>query len=170
MNEKEIEKLKEVEFELLCEFDRVCRKNNLTYFLFGGSLLGAVRHGGFIPWDDDIDVVMPREDLNKLEKISHKVFDNKYFFQSSETEKGYPLMVAKLRKNGTIFEELAMTETQSHKGIFIDVFPLDKLDVSNEKKIHIRCKLIAFLNTIISYNCGYDYGLKLHTKISICEM
>ncbi len=165
MTEEEKEKLKKTELEILDAFDKVCRENNLTYFLFGGTLLGAVRHGGFIPWDDDIDVVMPREDLNRLSKIANEVFGDKYYLQMSEDDAAYPMMQAKLRKNGTVFEESVGCDVKSHKGIFIDIFPLDKLDAVNMEKAEKRCKKAKLLTSIITYKSGYKSGMKKKTKL-----
>ena len=128
MTESEIKQLKEVEIELFDELDRVCKLLDIPYFMVGGTLLGAVRHQGFIPWDDDIDVVMFREDLERLEKEGSTLFDKKYFLQTEDTDKYYPLMTAKLRKNGTVFLEGCMDENvKSHTGIFIDIFPMDDI-------------------------------------------
>ncbi len=165
MTDADLQRLKKIEIELLDELERVCQKYHLTYFLFGGTLLGAVRHGGFIPWDDDVDVVMPRADLQRLIQIAETAFDSKFFLQTAETEAAYPLMVAKLRRNGTVFEELAMENTGSHKGVFIDIFPMDQIDASNASKVEKRRSAIAFLTTVICYLCGYDYGISGKMKV-----
>lgn len=120
-----LRKLQLTELEILCELDRVCRKHNLTYYIVGGTLIGAVRHSGFIPWDDDIDVSMPRKDFDKLCKIAKEEFSSEYFLQTHKTDKKCYFFYAKLRKNGTYFGEDKFEHTHLHKGIFMDIFPLD---------------------------------------------
>ncbi|MBE6738522.1 MAG: LicD family protein [Ruminococcaceae bacterium] len=120
-----LKKLQLEELGLLTELDRVCRKHKLNYYIVGGTLIGAVRHKGFIPWDDDIDVSMPRKDFNKLCKLSKTEFGEKYFFQTHKTEKNCSFHYAKLRKNGTYFGEEKFEHQSFHKGIFMDIFPLD---------------------------------------------
>ena len=102
LTDKELKKLQKIELDILIEFDKICKKNNLRYVLVGGTLIGAIRHKGFIPWDDDIDVSMPRKDYNKFIKIQEKELNhNKYYFQSMETNDKFGLPFAKLRrKNG----------------------------------------------------------------------
>lgn len=166
MTEDEIKRLKEVEIELFDELDRVCKLLDIPYFMVGGTLLGAVRHKGFIPWDDDIDVVMFREDLVRLEKEGIALFDKKYFLQTENTDKYYPLMTAKLRKNGTVFLEGCMDENvKSHAGIFIDIFPMDDISDVDNPIIQKNVKNMRLLTTIICENCGYHYGIKATTKI-----
>ena len=114
------------ELEILDFFADVCKRNGLRYFIIAGTLLGAVRHGGFIPWDDDIDVAMPRRDFNKFAKICKKELPDGYFFQSSKTEKEYPFFFAKLRRDGDTVNESILESHDIHKGCYIDVFPLDK--------------------------------------------
>ena len=80
-------KIWNIEINILVEFMRVCNKNNLKFFVAHGTLLGAVRHKGFIPWDDDIDVNMPRKDFDKLVKISKKEFEQPFFFQVVSNDK-----------------------------------------------------------------------------------
>ena len=92
--------LQKCELEILKEFDRICKKNNLSYSLNSGTMLGAIRHKGFIPWDDDIDVMMPAKDYKKLCKIAPKQLDSKFFLQTSYTDNWYP-SIAKIRMNGT---------------------------------------------------------------------
>ena len=98
-------KVHEIELELLNEFVRICDKHNLTYFLVGGTLLGAVRHSGFIPWDDDIDVGMPRVDYDKFINIAKNELKNDYLLDSVETDKNYFLPFAKILKRNTLFIE-----------------------------------------------------------------
>lgn len=120
-----LRKLQLAELDILVDFDAFCRKHNLRYYVVGGTLIGAVRHKGFIPWDDDIDVSMPREDFDKMMKSLPKELSDKYFLQNQKTEKGCYFYYAKLRKNGTYFGESKFEHTALHKGIFIDIFPLD---------------------------------------------
>jgi len=120
-------KLHGVLLELLDEFVRICMENNLTYFLSYGTLLGAVRHKGFIPWDDDIDVAMPRNDFEKfLDFFDNSHLTNYYVLSyRSHCKAGkYFIQFAKFLKNGTIFAETDRP-SDSYSGIFIDIFPFD---------------------------------------------
>jgi len=121
----ELNEHKKVLLELLQEFDRVCRKNNIRYTLFCGTALGAVRHHGFIPWDDDLDVVLLREDYDKLLALPQSEWDGKYFFQKEHSEH-WPLNFCKLRKNNTTcLEKFHPKDKLIHQGIYIDVFHAD---------------------------------------------
>jgi len=120
-----LRKLQLTELGILMEFDRVCRKHNLRYYVVGGTLIGAVRHKGFIPWDDDIDVSMPRKDFKILLRISKNEFGKDYFLQTCKTNKKCSFQYAKLRKSGTYFGEEKFEHLSFHKGIFMDIFPLD---------------------------------------------
>lgn len=167
LTEQEIKKLKEIEIEIFDELDKVCRENDLEYFMVGGTLLGSVRHKGFIPWDDDIDVVMFRSDLEKLEKLYYDgAFSEDFFLQTENTDKYYPLMTAKLRKNGTLFLEDCMVDNvKSHCGIFIDIFPMDDISDVDSRRVKWNAKRIALLTTAICEICGYRYGIKRTTKL-----
>lgn len=130
-----------VMLDLLNELDRVCKKNNLKYYANGGTMLGAIRHKGFIPWDDDLDIMMMREDYDKLMAIGPKEFKHPYFLQNKYTEPNAPTFFAKLRNSETT--ALNKSEEKSfieyNKGIFIDIFPLDKIpDDINEQKNFLR--------------------------------
>ena len=134
-----LRKLQLTELEILKELVRVCRKHNLRYYIVGGTLIGAARHGGFIPWDDDIDVSMPRKDFDKLCKIAKEEFGENYFLQTRKTDKKCYFHYAKLRKNGTYFGEDKFEHTALHKGIFMDIFPLDYIpDNKALQKIFFR--------------------------------
>lgn len=122
-----IREMQLIQLEMLKEFDRICKKHDIKYFLCGGTMLGAVRHEGFIPWDDDIDVMLLRNDYEKLINICLKELDTKYFLQTFETDKGYIKMYAKIRCNNTIFKEMTTRKINMHHGIYIDIFPLDNI-------------------------------------------
>ena len=121
---KNLKKLQEHELEILKYFDKLCRDNNLEYYLAYGTLLGAIRHDGFIPWDDDIDLHMKGKDYLKLIELLKENKNKKYFFQSLETEKNYYLLWNKVRMNNTIFIEKGWENNEIHQGISLDIFPL----------------------------------------------
>lgn len=123
----DIREVQEVQLEILKEFDRICRSNNIRYQLFGGTLLGAIRHKGFIPWDDDIDVCLLRVDYDRLLKVCLKELDEKFFLQNYKTDKNYPLQFSKIRKKNTLFLEGSLSELDINHGVYIDIFPLDKV-------------------------------------------
>ena len=121
-----LQKLQRTELEILTEFDRICRKNNISYTLTGGTLLGAVRHGGFIPWDDDADVAMLRPEYEKFKLALAADLDHeRYYFQDMDETVGYRWGYGKLRRKNTVF----LREHQEHmpyeQGVFLDVFPRD---------------------------------------------
>ena len=117
----------EVLLELLIEFDRVCKKNDISYMLFAGSMLGAVRHQGFIPWDDDLDIALLREDYEKLMKLDVAQWKKEYYLQKEFSEH-WPASFSKLRKNNTTcLEKYHPKDKQTHQGIYIDIFPIDNM-------------------------------------------
>lgn len=117
-----------VELDLLVEFDRVCKKYDLKYFADGGTVLGAVRHNGFIPWDDDIDIGMDRESYIKICEHAGE-FQYPYFFQTEETDHGCYRGHAQLRRTDTtaILKSQLEYKFAFNQGIFIDIFPFDKI-------------------------------------------
>lgn len=120
-----------IEMDLYEELERVCKKHNLRFFAIGGTLLGAIRHNGFIPWDDDMDIVMPREDYEKLCKLYHNEFHSPYFLQTPDTDPGYYFSFAKLRNSNTTCISMPFRNSLFNQGIDIDIFPLDYIDISN---------------------------------------
>ena len=130
---KERKKIWAVEIDLLLEFERVCKKHNLRFFLFWGSLLGAVRHGGFVPWDDDTDVVMPRADYEKLLLLQEE-FTHPYFLQTPYTDNGYFYAHAKLRNSNTTAWDRPFAYQGTNFGIFLDILPLDSVELDGGKE------------------------------------
>lgn len=124
---QQLRKLQLAELEILIEFDRVCRKNGLKYCLACGTLLGAVRHKGFIPWDDDIDVWMMREEYEKFCRICERELDEKYFFQNWDTDPCFNSAYGKLRKKGTRYIRAGQERMKYKDGIYIDILPLDNM-------------------------------------------
>ena len=112
--------------EMLVEFDTICKKHNLKYWLDSGTLLGVVRHQGFIPWDDDIDLSMPVEDYNKFKEIAQSELSENIFFQTSQTDKAFKFDYIKLRSNKAKIVEFheKNKEIEYHQGVFIDIFPM----------------------------------------------
>lgn len=120
-----LKKLWAIEADLLREFVRVCDKYRLRWYAYAGTLLGAIRHGGFIPWDDDIDVCMPREDYDILTKELAGEFKTPYFMQTPYTDSEYAFSFAKLRNVNTCMASRAFIESSMNQGVFLDIFPMD---------------------------------------------
>lgn len=149
-----LRKLQLVQQEILDEIVKICDKNDLKYYLVGGTLLGAVRHKGFIPWDDDLDIAMPREDYDKFIKISKTEMDRKYYLHSVETDDKYWLIFAKVRKNNTILNEHNIAHLDVKKGIYVDIFPFDNATNPNSFFQKFKTKLIKNIYKIIICKVG----------------
>lgn len=126
---KQRKKIWSIELDIYLKFAEVCKKHNLTFWGDGGTLLGAVRHNGFIPWDDDIDVIMPREDYNKLMVFGPIEFAEPYFLQNPHTDPNYAYSFAKLRNSNTTCIPRVFTKAGFNHGIHIDIFPLDEINL-----------------------------------------
>lgn len=123
---EEVRELQLIEMDILKEVDRVCRENNITYYLGEGTLLGAIRHQGFIPWDDDVDILMPREDLNRFMQICDEKLKDNYQFQYFHNVKSYWVQSPKVRLlTKTKFAQSKLLKYTKNVGPYIDIFPLD---------------------------------------------
>ena len=111
---------------ILKDFMEVCEENHFTYFGLAGTGIGAIRHGGFIPWDDDIDIGILRPDLDKLVEIFKERFPDKYTIGNCDNLKNYPLMTTRIMLKGTKFVEDAVKDINCELGIFLDVYPFDE--------------------------------------------
>lgn len=148
---KDISKLQSELLNVLLEFDKVCKKLNLAYTLTGGTLLGAVRHKGFIPWDDDIDVAMTRENYEKFLKEGQKLLKENYFLQTYDTDAEHIDNFAKVLNLEIPIVEKYKTHLKIKKGIFIDVFPIDKT-FNNYFLRFMSVNTIRFLKLMIVSN------------------
>lgn len=128
LSQEDLNGLHTVLLELLVEFDRLCRKNNIIYSIDGGTLLGAVRHKGFIPWDDDSDVIMVRSEYEKFKKIVNQQLDHKkFYFQDIACTPGYRWGFSKLRRKGTKCIRLGQEHMPYEQGIYLDIFVCDNV-------------------------------------------
>lgn len=129
----------------LLEIDRICEKHNIKYFLAGGTLLGAIRHNGFIPWDDDADVMMLREDYDKFIKVVQSELPSNLFLQLPSTEKLNHQVFAKIRINNTLFAtQFTSKFLNMHNGIFVDILSQDKTGSRKlSQKMHIYLTLLT---------------------------
>lgn len=135
-----------VELRLLEKFDEVCRKYGLTYYVYYGTLLGAVRHQGFIPWDDDIDVIMFRDDYEKFQAIAPAEFTEPYFFQNSYTDQIiWPLSKIRDSRTTAVEKNFAGLGSSFHQGIFIDIFPFDSVNDPADRSTSVIAEMQMML-------------------------
>lgn len=144
MNELDLKKLQSYQLKMLKDVDRVCKKNNIYYFLTWGSALGAIRHGGFIPWDDDIDISMTWENYKKFESLAQRELGDKYFYQSQETDKFCFTNWNKVRINNTTSMEKNLKHIKCHYGICMDIFPLIGIPNSKFKKLIQKVEIFTY--------------------------
>lgn len=153
--ENKMNKLQELILMIAKEVKRICEKYDIKYYLDGGTLLGAVRHKGFIPWDDDLDILIKRKDFDKFIEVCDKELDKeKFFLQTESTEEKYAFSFAKVQLLGTEIIEDFSKDVPIHHGIFVDIFPYDNLpDGHLTRKIFLLKNHI--LKNIIWVKCGY---------------
>lgn len=144
--------------EILEEIDRICKANNIKYILDGGTMLGAIRHEGFIPWDNDLDIAMLRKDYELFIAACNDQLSTRFFLQTNQTEKNYPLNFAKMTMNDTVYKSKLFKDMNIHHGIYIDIFPIDNI-YRPLKAIH--CRISTIINSIRWCKLGlYDNKMK----------
>ena len=137
---------KNIEINILKYITEICDNHNLTYFLGGGTLLGAIRHNGFIPWDDDIDIMMPRNDYDKLRKIMKNKSSSDFLYLEYKEHESYYYPFAKL-----VYKKTELIEFECDKlkdmGVYIDIFPIDNVsdDMQENKKLFKKYKMYDIL-------------------------
>ena len=112
--------------DILVEVDKICRKHNITYWLDFGTLLGAIRHKGFIPWDDDLDISVMRKDYKRLRKALQKELPQNLIFQDETTEKYYAYKFWKVRDKNSKIIDLSWNDKVKELGLYIDIFPIER--------------------------------------------
>ncbi|MBR1539885.1 MAG: LicD family protein [Clostridia bacterium] len=159
-----VKKLWKVELDMLEKVLDICDKNNIKYFASYGTLLGTVRHHGFIPWDDDIDLEMPRNDYERFKQIARKELQDPYFVQCYETEKNYDRSHIQIRNSNTTAILKTDKNNSFNKGIFMDIFPIDNVPDGVKGKI-FKLRVNTFKRLINTYPVfGDEKKLKLVIK------
>lgn len=165
-----LRRLQLTELGILKEAVRICEDNMLQYFLIGGTLLGAVRHRGFVPWDDDIDIAMPRKDYEQFLVLCKEQLDSRYYVHCNDTDLSYWQPYAKVRKHNTVFDEVGIAHLNVPKGIYVDIFPLDCADRQTSLPQTIQATVVTYLKSLIQYRTGLyssrGMGWKKHLLLS----
>lgn len=138
-----VDRIRKLELDLILQVDEICKKHNIKYFLAGGSMLGALRHGGFIPWDDDMDIGMLPEDYKKFVKVCPPELTKNYFYQTTDLEPESLYIHDKIRIENTVFSTSYANQFKMHNGVYIDIFVYYKTsDKPRKQQRHIRQILI----------------------------
>ena len=167
LTEDELIKIQGIVLEMMLEVDRICKKHDITYYLGGGTLLGAVRYKAFIPWDDDGDLIMLRDGYEKFREVVKEELDEKYFFQDYDTDKNSHYIFPKIRRNDSFYATDFGAAQDMHNGMFLDIFIHDKApDSKLMQKIHmLKTKAYRAMAVATWSNKTYDrkpkwfYGL-----------
>lgn len=163
MTPQDLDKVKMIQLEIMDCIHRLCVNNGLNYYIIGGTLLGAVRHKGFIPWDVDIDIAMPRADYDQLRKlcVEQELLNDRYYYCDYLTKKNYPRPHAIIcAKNTKIYlKHDALNKYTEQTGVYIDVFPLDNAP-DDEKLRERQMKRLTNLRLFKAYRMPYSYSYK----------
>ena len=159
------QQLQETQLGILKEIDRVCKAQGLTYFLTFGTAIGAVRHNGFIPWDDDIDIFMTINDLEKFEKCQ-SLFPKNIFIQTNKTDPEYGLMITRVRNSDTTLIENEEYERDINHGVFVDIYPLYNAPTS-KAKLKRMCRLFLICRLLLYGAPPRNHGLAMKMISSI---
>ena len=156
-------KLWKIELDIFQEFDRICKKYSLNYFVLGGALIGAIRHKGFIPWDDDLDIGMMREDMIRFLKVAPRELAGKYYIHDGISDPDYYAPIVRIRDNNSTGICKIDLNRKSNNGIFIEIYPFDHVIDSkikyNVQKFEIKC-----IHHILYLDC---YGVKKNIKSTV---
>lgn len=172
--DEELRKLQKLQLHILLEVDRICKKHNIPYFLVGGTLIGAVRHQGFIPWDDDIDIGMLRENYEKFIQVCSTDLSSDFFLQTKESDAYCALPWAKLQLKGTKRLDASTASTKAQCGIDIDIFPYDNMP-RNQMLQWVHSNICWMLRGLYVFKCGYvvlnrENSVKKKIGSGICKI
>lgn len=147
----ELRKMQMIILDNLIEFDRICRKYQIPYAIDGGTMLGAVRHKGFIPWDPDADIVIMRRDYERFKQACDKDLDKERFFlQDYKTDPGYRWGYARLLRNGTSYVRAGYESLRSRNGVFLDIFTMDSVPDNRMLRVVHRAACYCIQKTLWS--------------------
>ena len=147
MEQHILRKVQMTQLEIAKEIRRVCDENNIRYFLAGGTFLGAVRHKGFIPWDDDMDLGMLRKDYEEFCRIAPEKLKPEYCLQTWYTDPNYSLPFGKVVKRNTVYLEGKKTNRLKENGFYVDIFPVDYVPEEPESRAELAAKLVKLYRT-----------------------
>ncbi len=161
MTQEELRKIGEIQLELMDEVHRICIENNICYYIAYGTLLGAVRHKGFIPWDLDMDVVMPRADYERFKQVCQEQLDAQYGYIDHESCRNYmrPHALITHKKTKLVYRYDPVNPKPMKLGVYIDVFPLDNAP-DDEKERHQHAKLLYGIRRLKDKRMMYCYSFK----------
>lgn len=171
MEENNLRSAQLLQLKIAMEIKRICEKHEIAYFMVAGTLLGAVRHHGFIPWDDDLDIGMLRPDYERFLHVCQEELAPCFFLQDWNTDRHYGLPFAKIRLNHTHYVERNAAKVQAHDGIYVDVFPFDnvpsdpQLQKKQDKETYLLKRLILVKNGYESWE-EEETGKKLVYKLA----
>lgn len=160
VGEYDLKDIQNVMLQMMADIDRVCQKHGIHYILDGGSMLGAVRHKGFIPWDDDLDIAMLRDDYIRFTEVANQELQGKYQFQCAENTPEYPYSFGKVFCLGTTFTEHFTAKLNISHGVYIDVFPMDYVNVEKQKQLARRRKWTSKFTQARYAKLGLTPGFK----------
>lgn len=167
----QLQKHQKALLSLLEEFDRVCRTFQIPYVLFAGTMLGAVRHKGFVPWDDDLDILMLRQDYERFLVQADTLLDRERFFLQKEFSTHWPMFFSKLRLNGTAcLERYHPKDPASHQGVYIDIFPCDNAAAGEAgRRLQFLASKVVIAKAL--YSRGYDTDSRAKRLfMTLCRM
>lgn len=148
MTDEILNRMHKIQLEILLEIDRICKLHNILYCISDGTALGAVRHQGFIPWDDDVDITMLRDQYDRFCEICPKELDHeRFFWQTIETDSGYRWTYGKMRRKGTRYIRSKQEHLTNTTGVFCDIIPLDDRPNSNLLQAiqQAKCRCLRFV-------------------------
>lgn len=168
-----LKRLQGIELSILKDFIYICDKYHLTWFSFAGTAIGALRHQGFIPWDDDIDVCLPRRDYQKFLKAAKKEFSDKYTIMNADEDENYPLTTTRWMLKGTEFREESFKDIECELGIFLDIYAFDNV-ADEEWKYKLQAFEAWFWSKILILRCMPEpviagKGPKVEVEKLICK-
>lgn len=143
-----LQRVQQLELMILSDFMDLCDRHGLTYFGFAGTGIGAVRHQGFIPWDDDIDVGLPRADFEQFIRFANEELGDKYIIMNAEYDSNFPLMTTRMMLRGTKFREEALKDIHCELGIFLDIYPFDQVS-DDDAQFKKQCRDAWFFSKLL---------------------